>query len=49
MVNWVKEKYKMEGLVFLLLFILMLASILFLIPYEINKMIKFPHKFFAFG
>lgn len=39
----------MEGIVFLLLVTLMTASLLFLVPYQLYKMINFPTRFFAFG
>lgn len=42
LVKWVKDKYKMEGIVFLLLFIMMVASMVFLLPFEVGKMINTP-------
>ena len=48
MVNWVKEAYKMEGIVFLLLFIMMILSLVFLLPFEASKMLRNPTKFFSF-
>ena len=44
-----KDKYKMDGIVFLLLFIMMIASMVFLLPFEVGKMINTPNLFFAFG
>ena len=39
----------MEGIVFLLLLVMMVSSLLFLIPFEMGKMISNPDKFFLFG
>ena len=47
--NQLKERYKMEGIVFMFLYFLMLAAMVFFVPYELNKMYQNPQHFFAFG
>ena len=49
LVNWIKETYHLQGIIFILLVILMLLSLIFLLPYEIVKMISDPSSFFQFG
>ena len=48
-VEWIKEKYKMEGIVYMCLYVLMLAAIVFFVPYELHKIYMDHTKFFAFG
>lgn len=49
MVNWVKVVFKMEAIIFILLMVVMTLSVIFLLPYEIMKMMDNPAAFFAFG
>jgi hypothetical protein len=49
MVNWVKVVFKMEAIIFILLVVVMTLSVIFLLPYEIMKMMDNPAAFFAFG
>lgn len=44
-----KTTYKMEGIIFILLVILMVMSLVFLLPFEIVKMRKDVGAFFGFG
>ena len=42
LINWIKTKYQLDGMVFLLLIIVMVMSLVFLVPYSFFKMIDDP-------
>jgi hypothetical protein len=46
LVNWAKVTYKLEGIIFILLVIVMIMSLIFLLPFEIVKMVSNPSAFF---
>lgn len=41
-INWIKAKYQLDGMIFLLLIIVMVMSLVFLLPYSFFKMIDQP-------
>jgi hypothetical protein len=48
-VTWVKETYRMDGIILLLLTIIMVIALVLIIPYQIYKYFLDPVTFMAFG
>lgn len=48
-ITWIKTTYKMDGMLFILLIIVMGFSLIFLLPYSVNKAFVDPDKFYEFG
>lgn len=48
-ITTIKDKYQLEGMIFLLLVLVMVMSLVFLLPYSFFKMFDDPEEFFEFG